>query len=328
MADATNVEDNLLRLDAFLSQAQAARRQVAAFLAGGEESAGGLADHTASLEVRLQAVCQAVTALTQSFETHHQAVITELQALILAGTQVAEQAVGGTGTRLLDIEGGLERAVGHTREELHRVGGELAQASGHAANAAEELEETHAEHGHHVNDAGLALRAGVLEAGEHTHTRGTETLNALAGAQDYVAEGLEKYLASAFGIFIGELTEKTQPLLVDTLGEVGRTVLRCLDELDALVETVAGRLADETEPALRDTAGRLDDWKDDLRRRLEGSGQEAQRPYTLEVDRHVSMARKGQEVASDVAQMVPQLAAARQVAERVQDLLDVMNPFG
>jgi hypothetical protein len=328
MADPTGVEENILRLDAFVAEVSTTRRHLAAFLSASEGVADRLADQTALLEGRLEVVGQSVVSLTQSFETHHQHTLTELGALALAGTQVTEHAVGGARGRLEEMEGGFVRGLEHTREDLHRTGQQLAEVAGHAGHAAEELEERQSGHGQVLQEAGGALRSGVLEAGEQTHATGTDVLSTLDAARTHVTEGLEGYLAPSFATFLSDLSERLQPLLADALGEVSRTVLRCLDDLDGLVEASAGRLAEETEPALREVAGRLSDWTRDMSRRLEASGQEAVRPYTIEVERHVGVIRKGQETATELSHLAPHLATARHVADRLQDMMDLMNPFG
>ena len=328
MADPSGVEENVLRLDAFVAEVSATRRHVASFLASGEALADRLADQVSLLEGRLEGVGQSMASLTQTFETHHQHTLTELGALAVAGTQVAEQAVGGARARLEDVEGGFVRGVGHTREDLHRTGQQMAETTTHAGHAAEELEERQSGHGHALQDAGTALRAGVLDAGEQTNAAGTEMVSALDAARTYVNEGLESYLGSSFAAFLSEITDRLQPLLADSLAELSRTVLRCLDDLDALVESAATRMADETEPALREVAGRLQDWTRDVERRLEASAQEAVRPYSGEIDRHLGVLRKGQEIATELSHLAPQLAAARNVADRLQDMMDMMNPFG
>jgi hypothetical protein len=321
-------QENIRRLEAFVAQVTATRGQLAGFLSAAEAAAEGLSDQTASVEGRLEVAGQSVGALTQSLETHHQHVLTELSALSLAGAQVNEQAVGVARTRLQEVDAGFGRGLERSRDDLHRTAEELAQVSGHAGQAAETLDGQQAGHGARLQDAGVAMRSGVLQAGDQTHTAGTEMLASMEAARNYVGEGLEGYLGSAFSVFTGEMSERAQPVLADSLGEVGRTVLRCFDDLDALVEEAANRLTEETEPILRDLTGLLEDWKAEVRRRLDGSAQEALQPYAKEIERHIETVRKGQETASDAAQLVPHLAAARHVADRIQDMLDVMNPLG
>ena len=321
-------QENIRRLEAFVEQVTATRGHLGGFLSAAEAAAEGLSDQTATVEARLEVAGQSVGALTQSLETHHQHVLTELSALSLAGSQVNEQAVGSARTRLQEVDAGFGRGLEHSRSDLHRTAGELAQVSGHAGQAAEALDGQQTGHGARLSDAGTAMRSGVLQAGDQTHTAGTEMLSSIEAARSYVMEGLDHYLGSAFTVFSGEMSERAQPALADSLGEVGRTILRCFDDLDAVVEEAANRLADETEPILRDLTGLLEDWKAEVRRRIEGSAQEALQPYHKEIERHLEAVRKGQETASDAAQLVPHLAAARHVADRIQDMLDVMNPFG
>ena len=321
-------EDSVRRLEAFVAQVAAVRRQLAAFFPAAEAEAEGVSDDTSHVEARLELAGQTVASITQSLETHHQHTLAELGALTLAGTQVAEQAVGGARSRLENVDAGFGRGLDHTREDMNRTAGELAQISGQAGHAAVELEEQHAQHGHGLEEANSALRLGVFEAGEKTHAAGTDSVGSLEAARNYVSEGLDPHLGSTFAAFLGELSERLQPLLADGLGDVGRTVLRCFDDLDALVESATSRLSEETEPVLREVASLLEDWTRDMGKRMDGSAQEAMRPYHAEVEHHVDATRRGHEIASEVAQIAPQLAQARQVADRIQELLDVMNPFG
>jgi hypothetical protein len=326
--DSPGAEDSVRRLEAFVAQVAAARRHLAAFFPAADAEAESVSDYTSHLEVRLELAGQTVASITQSLETHHQHALAELGALALAGLQVTEQAVGGARSRLENVDAGFGRGLDHTREDMNRTAGELTQISGQAGHAALELEEQHTQHGQGLDEVNSALRIGVLEAGEKTHAAGTESVGSLDAARNYVSEGLEAHLGSAFTVFLGELSERMQPLLADGLGDVGRTVLRCFDELDALVESATTRLADETEPVLRDLASLLEDWTREMGKRMDGSAQEAMRPYNVEVERHIEATRRGHEIATEVAQMVPHLAAARQVADRIQEMLDVMNPFG
>jgi hypothetical protein len=320
--------DSVQRLEAFVAQVAAARRHLAGFLAAGETEAEAVSDYASHSEVRLELVGQTVASITQSFETNHQHLLAELASLALAAHQVGEQAVGTARGRLEHVDAGFTRGLDHSRHDLGRVAGELNQISGQAGHAAAELEEQNVQHGHGLEDAHQALRLGLLEAGEKTNSAGSDIVGALEASRAYVSEGLQPHLGSTFDVFLGELVERLQPLLADGLGEVARTVLRCFDELDALVESATNRLAEETEPVLREVAGLLEDWTRLTGKRLEGSAQEALRPYNAEVERHIDATRRGQEIASDVAQLAPQLATARNVADRVQELLDVMNPFG
>ncbi|HEX6736798.1 MAG TPA: hypothetical protein VF310_00865, partial [Vicinamibacteria bacterium] len=321
-------EDSVRRLESFVAQVAAARRHLAGFFPAAESEADSLAEQTGHVEARLELAAQTVGSMTQSVETHHQHALSELGSLALAGLQLNEQAVGAARSHLENLEAGLGRGVQHARDDMNRLVNELAQISGQAGSAAAELEEEQNQHGHGLEESHQSLRLGVIEAGEKTNSAGTESVGALEASRHYVNEGLEPHLGSTFHGFLGELSERLQPALADGLGEVGRTVLRSFDELDALVESATSRLADETEPVLRDLAGLLEDWTRDMGRRIDGSAQHALRPYDAEVERHLDANRKGHEIASEVAQLVPHLATARQVADRIQELLDVMNPFG
>jgi hypothetical protein len=130
-----------------------------------------------------------------------------------------------------------------------------------------------------------------------------------------------------FGAFYDHLNGELPPYLTDLMQDLGRSLHRALDEYDGLVESVGAEMVAEgeslTKQCVRALNEALEEREDDRGRTLD-----EMRALLEEAERCRASAGRGSDICGAYPPIAPLLAAAREVAERVQEMMDVFNPFG
>ena len=321
-------DDSVGKLELFLGDARQARQALAAAQVPLDARNDGLTSEVTAHGGRLHGIAQGLTALLETFQALHGETQGTLAALAHAAGGLAE-------TRLTAVRG----ALGHTRTRF--VAGQ--------SQARELMESADGEWEHEFSESQASLdaleaQAADMEA-ESDHvftdleTRVTatdsalrQTVNQVAAAvdasADYLAQGLEPYVAAAFAALDGHVEREALPFVVDAFADLTRSLSRSFDEYDALIDSTAQDLMQTTDPLLAETARETENLHKKTQSASERSERDGMHPLDEESEKSIRAVTRGEEIAANLPPLLPQLATARDVAERVQELLDVFNPFG
>lgn len=287
----------------------------------------GVAEQAASTTSRLQAFHEVVTGLAESFATTSQATAAELGRLAQLALELGEQ-VRTTGAEALhSSEARFAAAI-----ELSR--GTLQKAVSQLGEAFDEIEQT-MEQGGLLTDAVAAdgeegfldLATAVAEADTTFGQFDFELQGTLHTTTAYMVEGLEQYLARVFNSLFDHLENELPPYLTSLFQDLGRTIHRVLDEYDGAVQDASEQLAADNDAYMSQCVSQLQDGLED-RSREQRTSLDYMRVLLEEAEKSHSAANKGSQIVAAYPPIVPQLAAAKEVAERVQEMMDVFNPFG
>ena len=321
-------DESLAHLESFLADARHARQALAASQTALDARSDGLTSEVTAHAGRLHAVAQGLTALLESFQALH------------GETQGTLAALGHASSRLADARlGSVRGALGQTRARF---------AAGQT-QARELMEAADAEWEHEFSESQTSLdaldaQAGDLEA-ETAHVFSElegriaatdaslrHTVNEVAAAvdasADYLAQGLEPYLAGAFAALDAHVEREAMPFVVDAFADLNRSLTRSFDEYDALIESASQELEQTTEPLLGRAARDTEQLQQRTDAQLRRCGRDGLDPLDEESAKSIDAMARGETIASNLPPLLPQLATARDVAERVQELMDAFNPFG
>src|SRR5262245_10674284 len=320
-------DEGLSHLEAFLALLGETRHGLGERQAALDARAEVLAQQAATGSARLSAFHEQVTGLAESFATTSQATGSDLARLAASSTELADHVRGAGAEALHSSEARFTAAVESSRATLDEGAAQLAaglseleqaveRGDGHAAAIVSEQEEGFLELGTAVAEADASYSQGDFE---------------LQGALDttttYLGESLEQYVATVFGAYYDHLNGELPPFVTDMLQELARTLQRTLDEYDGLVESVSADMTSEGESLAKQCVRALADGLDD-REEDRGKSLDEMRALLEEGERCRSSAGRGSEICNAYPPIVPLLAMAREVAERVQEMMDVFNPFG
>jgi hypothetical protein len=321
-------DESLGKLESFLGEARQARQALAAAQAALDARSDGLTAEVTAHAGRLQQVAQGLTALLETFQALHGETQGTLAALAHASSRLTE-------TRLTAVRG----ALGATRTRF--VAGQ--------SQARELMETADSEWEHEFSEAQVSLDALEAQAGDmeaetdhvfsdlETRVHATdaalrETVNQVAAATDtsadYLAQGLEPYLAAAFATLDGHVEREALPFVVDAFADLTRSLTRSFDEYDTLIESAAQELMQTTDPLLAESAREAERLRQSTLSTLERCDRDGLEPLDDESEKSIRAMTRGETIAANLPPLLPQLATARDVAERVHELMDVFNPFG
>lgn len=321
-ATVTHRDDSVDRLEAFLALLTTTRGSVAAIQTAIDAENDALVDQVAAGVGRLQGFNQALTALSESFTTAQQDIAGELGTLAYAASIMAEQSLAEARSRLEDAEGRFAAGLEDTRESLDRAAAELAEQYAQAEATVAALEEQLASLQAGEEQAFAELDAGVEERRAVVGQASSDLDAALEGASVYLLEGLEDYLAAAFQALVGGLEYEEQPSLLEAFGDLGRNVMRSLDDCHSVLQSAGEDLIATTDPLLSDAASSAGDLLDKTQAQADRAAEWALQPLSEETTRNIVSMNHGLEITAALPEMVPQLAAARDVAEHVQQMMD------
>jgi hypothetical protein len=315
-------------LESFLGDVRHARQALGAAQAALDARSDGLTSEVSAHGGRLHAVAQGLTALLETFQALH------------GETQGTLAALGQAASRLVDDRlTAVQAALGQARTRF--VAGQ--------SQARELMETADGEWDHEFSESQASLDALDAQAGDmeaesdhvfsdlETRVAATDTslrqaVNQVAAAvdasADYLERGLEPYLAAAFAALDGHVEREAMPFVVDAFADLARSLTRSFDEYDALVESAAQDLMQTTDPLLGEAARETEGLHKRTQTQLERCGRDGLDPLDEESQTSIRAMTRGEEIAAELPPLLPQLATARDVAERVQELMDVFNPFG
>ena len=178
------------------------------------------------------------------------------------------------------------------------------------------------------HEEGFSELASTVAEADVSYSQGDFDLQgALDTAASYLGDALEQYMATVFNGLYDHLQNELPVYITDLLQELGRTLHRTLDDYDGLVESVSGDMASENESQMKQCVRALHDALHD-REDDRGRSLEEMRALLEEAERSRSSAGSGSEICSGYPPIVPMLAMAKEVVDRVQEMMDVFNPFG
>jgi hypothetical protein len=328
MAEMTHGHGNTASLEHFITLVTGTRAAVFSLQAEAEAESDALADQVSAEVARVQAFNDALTSMTESLTTAQQDAANELGNLAVAASTLAEQRFADLRERLEESRGAFAAGVSGTRENLHGASAELEDEFNAAEDTVSSLEEELAALAAEEEQTFANLNAEVQNQSWEVDYAARDLDHVLESTSAYLLEGLENYLAQSFETLLSHLVDETQPTLVEMLTELGRSFTRSLDDFDSLIQSAAADLIAVTDPALEETMRSAEDKRNDGEIQLNRSVSRSLLPFADDVKRNIEVCEHGQDVVQNLGQMVPQLAAARDVVQQVQELMDVFNPFG
>jgi hypothetical protein len=320
-------DEGLSHLESFVALLADTRRSLGERQAALDAGADSLAQQATSATARLQVFQEAVTALAESFATTSHATTADLSRLALTCNDLAEHLRGPDSDALRASEGRFTAAVEHARSTLEHDASRVAQSLADVEGAVDHGDATTATVLSDQEDGFSELAGAVAEADAAFSQADFDLQGVLDTTSSYIGEALEHYLVTVFNGFYDHLQNDLPPYFTDLFQDLGRALHRTLDEYDGQVETISGDMVSENESqagdAVRGLRSAHDDREDDRRTSLD-----EMRTLIEEVERCRSGAGRGAEICSGYPPIVPMLAMAREVADRVQEMMDVFNPFG
>lgn len=327
MASGGAQDEGLGYLQDFVALLEDTRHGLAERQALMDARADALAEQAASSASRLQTFQEAVTGMAEAFATVSQAMASDLGHLARVSSELGEQLRGPASESLQDCQDRFTATTEGSRLALDRAATEIGDSFGEVEQAVEQGDERAAALGDE-EEAGFGELAAAVSEADSSYTQGDfELQGALEATTAYLLEGLEQYLATVFDALFDHLENELPPYVTGVLQELGRDAHRALDDYDGVVQAVSEEMSAEGEQVMGECVRALREAHDDrLDDRRVSFGE--MRALLQETERSGSVVGHGAEVCSAYPPIVPQLAAAREVADRVQEMMDVFNPFG
>jgi hypothetical protein len=320
-------DEGLSYLESFVTLLADTRRSLAERQAALDAGADAMSQQAPSATARLQVFQEAIVALAESFATTSHAATADLARLALTCTDLAEHLRGPGTDALRASEERFTAAVEHSRSTLENDVARVAQSLTEVEGAVDHGDETTAGVLSDQEDGFSELAGAVAEADAAFSQADFDLQGALDTTSNYIGDALEQYLVTVFNGFYDHLHGDLPPWFIDLFQDLARTLHRALDEYDGQVESISGDMTSENESQARDAVralrSSLDDREDERRASLD-----EMRALLEEVERCRSGAGRGAEICSAYPPIVPMLAMDREVADRVQEMMDVFNPFG
>jgi predicted nucleic acid-binding Zn-ribbon protein len=328
MAEARQTDDPVARLEAFLEDVRLARHALGGSQAALDHRADALTSEVSSAQARLQTITHAMAATLETFATLHLDTQGALTALAHAAGVVVERRLADASEALADARGRFATGQTATRDQLETADAEWehefteSQASidallAQSADLAAESERTFSE-----------LDTRVAATDERLRSTVNEVAGVVDASADYLAQGLEPYLATAFVAYNDHLEREATPFVQDAFADVSRGITRAFDDYDGVVESASQALVQTTEPLFDESSRGVLRERDRAQQALERTQQDGLHPLATESDESLRAVNRGHEIVQNLPQLLPQLATARDVADRVQELMDTFNPFG
>jgi predicted nucleic acid-binding Zn-ribbon protein len=328
MAEPRQADDPVTRLSAFLEEVRVARQALSGAQASLDHRADALTSEVAGAETRLQGVSQTMAATLETFSTLHLDTQGALAALAHAAGVLVEQRLADASQALADVRARFATGQASTRDLLETADAEWeqefteSQASidallAQGADLADETERTFSELDTRLAATDERLRRTVNEAAA-----------GVDASADYLAQGLEPYLATAFVAYNDHLEREATPFVQDAFADASRGITRAFDDYDGVVESASQALVRSTEPLLDASTRATLRLRDATQESLDRAQQDGLHPLSEESENSLRAVTHGDEVVQNLPQLLPQLATAREVADRVQDMMDAFNPFG
>ncbi|HET8646303.1 MAG TPA: hypothetical protein VFO85_12485, partial [Vicinamibacteria bacterium] len=270
---------------------------------------------------------ETVTGLAESFATTAQAASADLTRLAVTCSELADHVRGVGAESLRASEARFTSALDTARERLERESAQVAQTLAEVEAALDRGEESAAALVAEQEEGFTELGDTVVESDTNFSQADFDLQGVLHASTAYVGEALEQYMVTVFNAFYDHLQNEVPRYLTDLFQELVRTLHRALDEYDRITESIAGDMASENESesdhCVRGLRNGLEEREEDREASFD-----VMRLLLEETARCRSSADRGSEICAAYPPIVPLLAAAREVADRVQEMMDVFNPFG
>jgi len=320
-------DEGLSHLQTFVALLTETRHSLAERQASFDLHADAPGQQAASSTARLNAFQETVAGLAESFATTSQATASELARLAATATELADHVHGAGADALRASEARFTAAIETTRDSLEQGATQLGEGFAEIEQAIDRGDENAAAVVAEHEEGFLELGTTVAEADSSYSQGDFELQGALDTTAGYLGEALEQYIATVFSGFYDQLQNELPPYITDLLQELGRTLHRSLDDYDGLVESVSGEMTSENESQMKQCESAL---IEGLHHREDDRGHTLAEMRTLleEGERCRSSAGRGSEICTAYPPLVPMLAMAKEVADRVQEMMDVFNPFG
>lgn len=321
-------DESLDKLDTFLADVRQARQALGAAQAALDARADGLTSEVTAHGGRLHAIAQGLTALFETFQALHGETQGTLAALAHAAGNVADARMGTVRGALTQTRVRFVAGQSRARELMEAADGEWEHEFTESQTSLDALDAQAADleaDSDHVF-TGLEGRIAATDASLR------QTVNQIAAAADasadYLAQGLEPYLAAAFAALDGHVEREALPFVVDAFADLTRSLNRSFDEYDALIDSAAQELIQTTDPLVAQATRTIRLLQEGTEMRVQRCERDGLGQIDDESEKSIRAMARGEEIAANLPPLLPQMAIARDVAERVQELMDVFNPFG
>lgn len=328
MAEARQADDPVARLESFLEDVRLARHALGGAQAALDHRADALTSEVSSASVRLQAVTQTMAATLETFSTLHLDTQGSLAALAHAAGVLVERRLADASQALDDARSRFATGQAATRDLLETADEEWEQEFTESQASIDALLAQGADLGDESERTFADLEARLAATDERLRRTVNEVAAGVDASADYLAQGLEPYLASAFLAYNDHLEREATPFVQDAFADASRGIVRAFDEYDGVVESASQSLVQATEPLLAESARGTLRTRDGSQQSFDRAQQDGLHPLSRESEENLAAVNRGNEVVQNLPQLLPQLATARDVADRVQDLMDAFNPFG
>jgi hypothetical protein len=328
MAERGQGDDPVERLQAFLEEVRQARHALVGAQAALDHRGDALTSEVASAESRLQAITQTMAATLETFSTLHLDTQGALAALAHAAAVVVEHRIGGAAGALSEARGRFASGQAATRDLLETADAEWEHEFTESQASIDALEAQSADLAAESDRTFSELDARLAATDERLRRTVNELAATVDASADYLAQGLEPYVAGAFVAYNDHLEREATPFVQDAFADTSRGIMRAFDDYDGVVESASQGLVQTTEPLLAESTRGALQLRDRAQQSLDRAQQDGLHPLAEESDSSLRAVTRGDEIVQNLPQLLPQLATAREVADRVQELSDVFNPFG
>jgi Skp family chaperone for outer membrane proteins len=326
-ASAGGTDEGLSNLEAFVALLTETRHVLGERQANLDARAEALGQQAAAAPARFAAFNDAVSGLAESFATTSQAASSDLARLALTCTELADQVRGAGAEALRASEARFVAAAEGARASLEQGAARITQGLDDIESAVDDGDEGTAAAVSDQEEGFVELVDTVAATDTSFSQADFDLQGVLEATAAYVGEGLEQYVVTVFSAFYEHLQNDLPRLLIDLFQDLGQTLHRTLDEYDGHVESVSDEMASENETQAARSVRTLRAAQEEREEDRERSLQEM-RALLEEAARCRASAGRGSEICNAYPPIVPLLAAAREVADRVQEMMDVFNPFG
>ncbi len=319
-------DEGLANLEAFLDLLRSTRGALASAEEVLEARAETLAEEAALVGTRVEAFGDAVGAVAGSFVAGHHDVVADLATLGQAALAAAESHVAGVRSGLHTTHAALKAGVAKGHEEVSEGALEIHGALTRSAEEAQHLQAhvggLHGEVEALTQHLETGLHAAAAQLGESTGA----ACGVLDEAAAFVSDGLFHYANAAFDSLVAHLETEAEPAVTELLDDLSASLLNILDQVDTVVEAAGDELLNAAEAVLGDACREMETAH--KQRQAEESRSLGTAERTLHETQHCcETMEKGGDVVATLTPLAPQLAMARDVADRVQEMMDMMNPF-
>lgn len=327
MADPTARDEGLGSLEAFLTLLKTTRGSLGELEASFDSRAAGLSDEATLLASRTNALSHALSSLAGGLAAAQQETAADLGTLGQAAAATVDGRLGAVRTGLEAAHGDLKTGLAKAQDQLDAGSAEVQDSLTRSTEAAGSLEAQLLDLGAGAEEAALSSDVEITTAAAALQQAASQAHATLDTVSAFFSEGLAQYARAAFDSLVAHLETEVEPTLTGLLDDLGRSLLALFDRLDTVVEALGEDLIEAGEEALTEASRSLDDILH-TKEREEARTQDVIGGVLEENERAKSAMEKGGDTVAALGPLASQLAAAREVAERVQEMMDVFNPFG